>query len=69
MIIIKLTHIKSSLKKDLTFLKFYDIIDIYKYEKEFPSMTKDTKIFSVIIPMYNGAGTIENALASLMPSR
>lgn len=69
MIIIKLTHIKSSLKKDLTFLKFYDIIDIYKYEKEFPSMIKDTKIFSVIIPMYNGAGTIENALASLMPSR
>ena len=43
--------------------------DIYKYEKEFPSMIKDTKIFSVIIPMYNGAGTIENALASLMPSR
>lgn len=69
MITIKLTHIKSSLKKDLTFLKFYDIIDIYKYEKEFPSMIKDTKIFSVIIPMYNGAGTIENALASLMPSR
>lgn len=69
MIIIKLAHIKSSLKKDLTFLKFYDIIDIYKYEKEFPSMIKDTKIFSVIIPMYNGAGTIENALASLMPSR
>ena len=69
MIIIKLTHIRSSLKKDLTFLKFYDIIDIYKYEKEFPSMIKDTKIFSVIIPMYNGAGTIENALASLMPSR
>ena len=32
-------------------------------------MIKDTKIFSVIIPMYNGAGTIENALASLMPSR
>lgn len=60
---------KSSLKMDLTFLKFYDIIDIYKYEKEFPSMTKDTKIFSVIIPMYNGAGTIENALASLIPSR
>lgn len=54
---------------DLTFLKFYDIIDIYKYEKEFPSMTKDTKIFSVIIPMYNGADTIENALASLIPSR
>ena len=69
MIIIKLTHIRSSLKKDLTFLKFYDIIDIYKYEKEFPSMIKDTKIFSVILPMYNGAGTIENALASLMPSR
>lgn len=69
MITIKLTHIKSSLKKDLTFLKFYDIIDIYKYEKEFPSMIKDTKIFSVIIPMYNGADTIENALASLMPSR
>ena len=69
MIIIKLTHIKSSPKKDLTFLKFYDIIDIYKYEKESPSMIKDTKIFSVIIPMYNGAGTIENALASLMPSR
>ena len=29
-------------------------------------MIKDTKIFSVIIPMYNGAGTIENALACLM---
>lgn len=32
-------------------------------------MTQDTKIFSVIIPMYNGANTIENALSSLIPSR
>lgn len=30
---------------------------------------KDTKIFSVVIPMYNGAATIENALGSLLPSR
>lgn len=29
----------------------------------------DKKIFSVVIPMYNGAETIENALASLLPSR
>lgn len=27
------------------------------------------KIFSVVIPMYNGAETIENALSSLLPSR
>lgn len=29
----------------------------------------DKKIFSVIIPIYNGAETIENALSSLLPSR
>ena len=32
-------------------------------------MDENNKIFSVIIPMYNGAATIENALSSLIPSR